>query len=103
MDTSYVWRKKDEAYNLKNTLSTVKYGGCSLMFWGSFSASGPGSLVKIDGIMKKEQYLKIIQENIRQDAEKLHLGSEWMLQQDNDLKHTAKIVKKWLQDNQSMF
>ena len=23
-----------------------------------------------------------------------------MLQQDNNLKHTAKIVKKWLQDNQ---
>ena len=86
--------------NPKNTLPTVKHGGGSLVFWGSFSPSGPGSLVKVDGIMKKEQYLKIIQENIRQDAEKLHLGSEWMLQQDNDPKHIAKIVKKWLQDNQ---
>ena len=100
MNTSNVWRKKGKAYNQKNTLPTVKHGGGSLMFWGSFSANGSGSLVKVDGIMKKEQYLKIIKENIRQNAEKLHLGSEWMLQQDNDPKHTAKIVKKWLQDNQ---
>ena len=61
MDASYVWRKKGEAYNLKNTIPTVKYCGGSLMFWGSFSASGPGSLVKINGIMKKEQYLEILQ------------------------------------------
>lgn len=100
MDASYVWRKKGEAYNPKNTIPTVKHGGGSLMFWGSFSASGPGSLVKIDGTMKKEQYLEILQKNIRQDAEKLHLGPNWVLQQDNDPKHTAKIVKKWFEDNQ---
>ena len=100
MDASYVWRKKGEAYNPKNTIPTVKHGGGSLMFWGSFSASGPGSLVKINGIMKKEQYLEILQRNIRQGAEKLDLGLNWVLQQDNDPKYTAKIVKKWFQDNQ---
>lgn len=99
MDVAYVWRKKDEAHNPKNTIPTVKHGGGNLMFWGSFSASGPGSLVKVNGIMKKEQYLEIIKDNIRQDAEKLALGPDWILQQDNDPKHTAKIVKKWFEDS----
>ena len=34
------------------------------MFWGSFLASGPGSLVKINGIVKKKQYLEILQKTL---------------------------------------
>ena len=69
------------------------------MFWGCFSATGPGNLVKVDGIIKKEQYIKIHEENIKQSAEKLHLGEHWTYQQDNYPKHTAKSVKKWFWDN----
>ena len=57
------------------------------MLWGCSSASGPGNLVKVDGIMKKEQYIKILEENIKQSTEKLHLGQHWTYQQDNDPKH----------------
>ena len=51
----------------------------------------------VNGTMKKEQYIKILN-NIRQSAEKLGLGHQWTFQQDNDPKHTAKVVKKWLAD-----
>ena len=34
MDTEYVWRKKGEAYNPKNTVPTVKHGGGNIMFMG---------------------------------------------------------------------
>ncbi|KAK3550845.1 hypothetical protein QTP70_006165 [Hemibagrus guttatus] len=59
---------------------------------------GPGNLITVNGTMKKEQYIKILNNNIRQSAEKLGLGHQWTFQHDNDPKHTAKVVKKWLAD-----
>ncbi len=69
------------------------------MLWGCFSANGPGRLVRVHGIMKKENYLEILKENIQQSAEEPSLGEHWTFQHDNDPKHMAKIVKKWLDDN----
>ncbi|XDV30400.1 hypothetical protein PO909_033329 [Leuciscus waleckii] len=69
------------------------------MVWGCLSANGRGNLVNVNGIMKKEDYIKILEQNIRQSAEKLGLGTQWIFQQDNDPKHTAKVVKKLLAEN----
>ena len=99
MDVEYVWRKKGEAYNPKNTVPTVKHGGGHIMLWGCFSSSGTGNLVRVQGIMKKEDYIQILDENLKESAEKLQLGPNWKYQQDNDPKHTAKLVKKWFKDN----
>ncbi|KAK3523030.1 hypothetical protein QTP86_011327 [Hemibagrus guttatus] len=96
-DVAFIWRKK-EAFNSKNTIPTVKHGGGNLMFWGCFSAGGPGNLITVNGTMKKEQYIKILNNNIRQSAEKLGLGHQWTFQHGNDPKHTAKVVKKRLAD-----
>ena len=49
--------------------------------------------------MKKEQYLEILQENVKESAETLQLGPDWIFQQDNDPKHTAKKVKTWFQEH----
>ena len=98
-DVAFVWRRKGEAFNPQKTAPTVKHGRASIMLWGCFSASGPGNLVKVDGIMKKEQYIKILEQNIKQSADKLRLGEQWRFQQDNDPKHTAKLVKAWFLKN----
>ncbi|KAK3512430.1 hypothetical protein QTP70_009851 [Hemibagrus guttatus] len=87
-DVAYILCKKGEAFNPKNTIPTVKHGGGNLMFWGCFSAGGQGNLITVNGTMKKEQYIKILNNNIRQSAEKLGLGYQWTFQHDNDPKHS---------------
>ncbi|KAK3550762.1 hypothetical protein QTP70_004600 [Hemibagrus guttatus] len=65
-----------------------------------FYAGGPGNLITVNSTMKKEQYIKILNNNnnIRQSAEKLGLGHQWTFQHNNNPKHTAQVVKKWLAD-----
>ena len=61
-----------------------------------FSAKGPSNLVKVNGIMKKEDIIKILKQNIKESAEKLGLGvmgRQCSFQLDNNPKHTAKVVK----------
>ena len=87
-----IWRGRGERLLQKNIINTVKFAGGSVMFWGCFSYSGVGNLVVIDGIMDRFQYLDIIQNNIVASAEKMNI-SNFLFQQDNDPKHTSKIVK----------
>ncbi|KAI4891769.1 hypothetical protein NFI96_002519 [Prochilodus magdalenae] len=50
----YVHRWKNEAYQEKNSVPTVKHGGGSVMFWGCFAASGTGCLESVQGTMKSQ-------------------------------------------------
>ncbi|KAL0164294.1 hypothetical protein M9458_003174, partial [Cirrhinus mrigala] len=61
----YIWRKSNTAFQKKNIIPTVKYGGGSVMVWGCFAASGPGRLAVIDGTMNSTVYQKILKENVR--------------------------------------
>ena len=87
----HIWRKP-------GTISTVKYGGGSIMQWGCFSAAGTGRLVRIEGKMNGAKYREILDENLLQSAEDLRLGQRFTFQQDNNPKHTAKTMQEWLQD-----
>jgi hypothetical protein len=66
------------------------------MVWGCMSAAGVGNLVFIDGIMNAEVYKNILAQNLLVSADKLGLADEFHFQQDNDPKHTARIVKEFL-------
>lgn len=67
------------------------------MVWGCITRNGVGPLVKIEGIMKKEQYLDILQKNLPDAIRQTKIVEENVIfQQDGDPKHTAKIVKNWL-------
>lgn len=77
-----IWRTKNSEFAEQNLISTVKHGG--------------GNLVFIETTMNKMEYLKILKENLKSSVEKLRLDRCWIFQQDNDPKHTSKIVKEWL-------
>ncbi|KAK3542764.1 hypothetical protein QTP70_002764 [Hemibagrus guttatus] len=95
----YVWRKSNTAFQKKNITPTVKYGGGSVMVWGCFAASGPGRLAVINGTMNSAVYQKILTENVRPSVCDLKLKRTWVLQQDNDPKHTSKSTSEWLKKN----
>lgn len=92
----YVRRRPGEEYNPECTTATVKHGGGGIMVWASMSAHGVGPIRLIDGIMLKEQYLAILQETMVPGARQMFGNRLWAFQHDNDPKHTARIVKAWL-------
>uniref|UniRef100_A0A8C5MFW2 Transposase n=1 Tax=Leptobrachium leishanense TaxID=445787 RepID=A0A8C5MFW2_9ANUR len=96
---STVYRKWNEAYKQKNTVPTVKYGGGSMMFWGCSAVSGTGCLECVQGIMKSEDYQRILGRTVEPSVRKLGLRPiSWLFQQDNDRKHTSistQKTKRW--------
>ncbi|KAK3557487.1 hypothetical protein QTP70_027911 [Hemibagrus guttatus] len=92
-------KKNIKALSKKNIIPTVKYGGGSVMVWDCFAASGPGRLAVINGTMNSAVYQKILKENVRPSVCDLKLKRTWVLQQDNDPKHTSKSTSEWLKKN----
>lgn len=66
-------------------------GGGSVMLWVYFAASCSGTLYKVGGIVKKENYLQILQRHLRWTARWLKLEHIWVLQQDDGPKRTSKL------------
>ena len=81
---SSVYRKSGEAFLPKNAIPTVKLGGGSLMFWVCFAATGPRRLIEVTNIMKKEDYVRMLNENLKDSARELSLSRRWNFMQDND-------------------
>ena len=97
-----VRRKTKIADNPRNTTSSVKFGGGNVMAWASMAATGVGSLVFIDditndgtSIMNSTTFQEILRANVCQDASKL-IGKKFVLQMDNDPKHTPRATKAFL-------
>ena len=65
----YVRRREGEAFNPENTRPTVQHGAARILLWGCFAAGGSAALKKVNGIMKKEDYRQIIQENLKSSAD----------------------------------
>ena len=78
---------------------TVIHRGGSIMLWGCFAIGATGALHKIDGIMRKENYVDILKQHLKPSVRNLKLGRKWGFQMDNDPKHTSKDMSKWLKDN----
>lgn len=93
----YRWGRSKKHLKKTAIKETLKYGGGSIMIWGCITRDGPGELIKIDGIMNADKYIKILEKGLFDTvpAEGFK-GGHWKFQHDNDPKHTAGDTKTWL-------
>ncbi|KMQ83189.1 paired box protein and transposase domain containing protein [Lasius niger] len=91
----YVRRMKGERMKLQCLVPTVKHGGGSVMVWGCFGNEKTGDLIKIDGILRKESYHKILMKHALPSGKRLIEG-KFVFQQDNDPKHKSKLCINYL-------
>jgi len=97
----YCRRRVGEEYLDRNVWKTVKHGGGSLMVWGCITWNGTGRLHRIQGIMKADQFCRILDESLLGTIFDHDMDcSSVIFQQDNDPKHTSKLGKAWLRDHQ---
>ena len=94
-----VWRENGTAFKKHYTIPTVRFGGGSIMIWGCFSSKGTGDLQIIHGRMNASMYRNIVEKNLQKSATFLGHGRNFVLQHDNDPKPTAKLTKKWFENN----
>ena len=69
------------------------------MVLGRFSTKSTGNISVVDGRMNASVYQNILVVSLMVLVENLELLPDWIFQQDNDPKHTAKSMKKWLAEN----
>lgn len=91
----YVRRLVGERMIAQNIIPTVKHGGGSVLAWGCFAGDKVGNLVKIEGIMDKKMYHRILQRHAFPCGKKL-VGRGFVFQQDNDPKHTSKFCRNYI-------
>ena len=94
------YRRKGQAYLAQNIQKTVKYGGGSIMVWGCMTSKGLGRLIRIDGIMDRYKYIKIIKEGLLGTLRDYRIQKNaFLFQQDNDPKHKSRYAMSWFQKN----
>lgn len=94
----YVRRPPLTEFQPKYTVKTVKHGGAKINVWGCFSYHGVGPIFWIKGNMDQHIYRDILQNTMLPHADE-NMPLNWIFMQDNDPKHTSKLVQNWLQSN----
>ena len=98
---SRVWRLFNERYKAWSIRRTIKHEK-KINVWGCCAAHGVGRLYRVEGILEKYQYNRILIHEMLPSAHELFPdedGESWIFQQDNDPKHTARLNKEWVANN----
>lgn len=93
-----VRRPINTRFNPKYVTPTVKHGKGSVFLWGCFSWNGVGPLHPINDTMDRFVYRDIMQ-NVMLPYAEWEMPLRFIFQQDNDPKHSSRIVQEWFQEN----
>ena len=91
----YIRRFVGERYRSECLYPTMKHGGGSVMVWGGISSKGPTKLKRIEGIMNKEYYHRLLFTHAIPEGLRL-LGRGFVFQEDNDPKHSSNLCRNYL-------
>lgn len=99
---AWAWIREGTHLQPQHVKMSVKHGGGSIMLWSAITYAGTGWLCRIEGTMDKHLYKSILEDEqnatINFVCRELNLDrSQIVFQQDNDPKHTPKLVKSYLQ------
>lgn len=71
------------------------------MMWGCIAHKGPGFACRIEGTMDQYLYKSILEDELLQTMEYYEMDqSQIIFMQDNDPKHKARSVMKWLEEQE---
>ena len=70
------------------------------MVWGCFGGCKVGDFYRVKGILKREGDHSILQHHAIPCGRRL-IGANFLLQQDNDPKHSSKLCKNYIGKKQS--
>jgi transposase len=92
----FVRRRPGEELDRNCIVETVKHP-TSVMIWSCISSKGVGPLYIVEGTMRSDQYKKVLQTRLRPQIKKwFKKGEKFVFMQDGAPCHTAKIIKKYL-------
>ena len=96
----YCWRKSTEPLKDQHIIPTTKFNKDSINIWGCFTYYSIGYLSRIEGNLNAELYRQILKEELMYSLRYYNLApKDIIFQHDNDPKHKAKIVQRWLKNN----
>ena len=91
----WVQREVGTEWDPKNVTHRIKHPP-KVHMWGCFSGYGMGDLFLFEENLDAPLMVKILRDHLLQSAMRLFPPGQWWFQQDNDPKHTSRIVQDWI-------
>lgn len=83
---------------MQHALPKMQMGGGSVMVWGMITSVGVGPLVRVNGTMDQERYIKLLGDHVYSNYPSIFEADGLIYQDDNAPAHRALNVKSWKSD-----